>query len=112
MTTTLIAWTSLVIAGLLEILWAVCMKYSEGFTRLIPSALTVVFIALSVYMLSLATKHIPIGTAYAIWSGIGAAGVAIYGILFFNEPNSLSLAFCLGLIITGVVGLNLLSTHP
>lgn len=111
MSTTLIAWLSLFIAGLLEIIWAVCMKYSEGFTRILPSVLTVVFIAVSIYLLSFATKHIPIGTAYAIWVGIGAAGVAVYGMLFFNEPSSLSHAACLGLIITGVAGLNLLSTQ-
>lgn len=106
-----IAWSSLIIAGLLEIIWAVCMKYSEGFTRLVPSLLTVVFIALSIYLLSFATKHIPIGTAYAIWVGIGAAGVAVYGMMFFNEPSSFSHAACLGLIITGVMGLNYLSTQ-
>lgn len=110
MSSTLIAWLILIIAGLLEIIWAIAMKYSEGFTRILPSVLTVFFIALSIYLLSLATKHIPIGTAYAIWAGIGAAGVAVFGILIFNEPSSLSHAACLVLIITGVVGLNLLST--
>ena len=111
MTTGLLAWAALIFAGLLEIIWAVSMKYSEGFTRLLPSILTVVFIAISIYLLSFATKHIPMGTAYAIWVGIGAAGVAIYGMLFFNEPSSLSHTACLALIISGVVGLNLLSQH-
>jgi quaternary ammonium compound-resistance protein SugE len=110
MSATLIAWLILIFAGLLEIIWAISLKYSEGFTRLLPSILTVFFIALSVYLLSLASKHIPIGTAYAVWAGIGAAGVAIFGILIFNEPSSLSHTICLTLIITGVVGLNYQST--
>lgn len=111
MSTTTIAWLSLIIAGLLEIIWAVCLKYSEGFTRLVPSILTVLFIGVSIYLLSYASKHIPIGIAYAIWVGIGAAGVAIYGMLFFNEPSSVSHIICLGLIISGVVGLNLVTNH-
>lgn len=110
MSPTLLAWIFLITAGLLEIIWAISMKYSEGFSRILPSALTVFFIALSVYLLSLATKQIPIGTAYAIWAGIGAAGVAVFGIFIFNEPSSVSHTICLVLIISGVVGLNLLST--
>ncbi|PHS30394.1 MAG: QacE family quaternary ammonium compound efflux SMR transporter [Methylophaga sp.] len=110
MSSTFLAWGILIFAGLLEIIWAIAMKYSEGFTRLIPSLLAVFFIALSIYLLSLATKQIPIGTAYAVWAGIGAVGVTVFGILIFNEPTSFIHIACLVLIVSGVVGLNLLST--
>ncbi len=109
MSSTFLAWLTLIGAGLLEIVWAISMKYSEGFTRILPSVLTVAFISISVYLLSLAIKEIPIGVAYAVWAGIGAAGVSIFGIIIFNEPSSFSHTACLAMIITGVIGLNLLS---
>lgn len=100
-------WLYLVGAGLLEIMWAIGIKYTEGFTRLVPSALTISAMAGSFYLLSLAMKHIPIGTAYAVWVGIGAAGVAIAGMIWFKEPASFLRIFSVLLIVTGVIGLKL-----
>ena len=80
------AWILLFIAGIFEIGWAIGMKYTEGFTKLVPSILTLLSMVISVYLLSLATKEIPIGTAYAVWTGIGIAGTSILGIIIFNEP--------------------------
>lgn len=80
------AWTALVIAGFLEICWAIGLKYTEGFTKPIPSALTIAAIAASFWLLSIAMRTIPIGTAYAIWTGIGAAGAVIFGIIMVGEP--------------------------
>lgn len=99
------AWIYLLIAGLFEIVWAVMMKYSEGFTKLVPSAITIVGMIISFYFLSLATKVLPLGTAYTIWTGIGAVGAVILGIVLFQEPKSaLRLLFVL-LIVSGIVGL-------
>jgi quaternary ammonium compound-resistance protein SugE len=99
----------LFIAGLFECAWAVGLKYSEGFTRLVPSALTIAAMLISFWLLSMAMKSVPVGTAYAVWTGIGAAGVAIAGMLLFNEPRDLARLFCVFLIIAGVVGLRLLA---
>ncbi len=103
------AWIWLGIAGVMEIVWAVGLKYTEGFTRLWPSLATGAAMAASVYFLALAVKTIPIGTAYAVWTGIGAAGVAILGIILFGEPRSLARFACIGLIIAGIVGLKMVS---
>jgi quaternary ammonium compound-resistance protein SugE len=103
------SWLFLVAAGLLEIGWAMTMKYSQGFTRLVPSVLTVVLIMASLSLLSLALKTLPIGLAYAVWTGIGTVGVALVGILVFAEPASAARLGCMGLIIAGVAGLRLLS---
>jgi quaternary ammonium compound-resistance protein SugE len=103
------AWLLLTAAGLCEIGWAIGLKYTEGFTRLGPSAATLFTMTLSVVLLGLATKSLPIGTAYAVWVGIGAAGTAILGMILFNESAHWPRLACLGLIVIGVVGLKLVS---
>ena len=100
-------WLLLVVAGLLEVGWAVGLKYTEGFTRLVPSVLTVAAIVVSLGLLGVALKSLPIGTAYAIWVGVGAAGTAIAGMLLFGESASAAKFMCLGLIVAGIVGLKL-----
>ncbi len=103
------AWLYLLIAGLFEVAWAIGLKYTDGFTRLYPSIWTVASMAVSFLFLSLALKTLPVGTAYAVWTGIGAVGVAILGIVLFAEPaNALRLG-CIGLIVGGIVGLKLVS---
>ena len=99
------AWVMLFVAGLFECAWAVGLKYSEGFSRPVPSALTIAAMLVSFWLLSLAMKTVPVGTAYAVWTGIGAAGVAVAGMLLFNEPRDLARLFCIFLIIAGVAGL-------
>jgi quaternary ammonium compound-resistance protein SugE len=106
---TQVAWICLLVAGLLEIVWSLAMKASEGFTRGGMTALTVVAIALSVWLLSLGVRLLPVGTAYAVWTGIGAAGATIFGIVFFGEPAGAARLACITLIIAGVVGLKLLA---
>ena len=101
------AWVYLVVAGLLETGWAIGLKYTEGFTKLIPSVLTVLGIAASMLLLGLAARTIPIGTAYAIWVGIGAVGAVILGIILFDEPRDLARMFFVGLLIVSLVGLKL-----
>ncbi|PKL47033.1 MAG: QacE family quaternary ammonium compound efflux SMR transporter [Candidatus Riflebacteria bacterium HGW-Riflebacteria-2] len=101
-------WLILVIAGFCEIFWALGLKSSDGFARFWPSVFTVVTLALSLYLLAMALRNIPISTAYSVWTGIGATGTAIAGILLFNEPVSLAKVGCLLLIIGGVVGLRVL----
>ena len=99
------AWVQLFIAGLLEIVWAVGIKYTDGFTRLVPSLLTAAAMAGSFYFLAQAIKTIPIGTAYAVWVGIGAAGVALAGMLLFKEPVTALRLVCIVLVVGGVMGL-------
>ena len=101
------AWLLLLIAGLLEIGWAVGLKYTEGFSRLGPSVLTLFCMAASIGMLGLALKTLPMGTAYAVWTGIGAVGTAILGIVLFGDPASAARIACIGLIVVGIVGLKL-----
>ena len=101
-------WLMLIVAGLLEIVWALGMKYSDGFTKPIPSAVTVLLIALSVYLLGQAVKTLPVGRAYGVWTGIGTVGTVIMGIFFFQESASPARLFCLALIIVGIIGLRLL----
>jgi quaternary ammonium compound-resistance protein SugE len=101
------AWIILVLAGILEIGWAIGLKYAEGFTRFWPSAWTIAAMTISVYLLAQAARSLPIGTAYAIWVGIGAAGTAVLGIVLLDEPRQAARLVCLGLIISGVVGLKL-----
>jgi len=103
------AWVWLTAAGLLEIVWAVGLKYTEGFTRPWPSAITLAAMAASVYCLALAVRTIPIGTGYAVWTGIGAVGVAILGIILFGESRDLLRLGSIGLIVAGIAGLKLLS---
>ena len=103
------AWLLLFIAGLLEVGWAVGLKYTEGFTKLLPSVLTLTSMTASVGMLALALKTLPMGTAYAVWTGIGAVGTAILGIILFGDPSTLPRIACIGLIVAGIVGLKLVS---
>lgn len=102
-------WVFLVAAGICEIFYAAAMPRTDGFTRLWPSLFCATFIALSMYLLSLAARSIPIGTAYAVWVGIGAVGTAAYGILALGEDNSLLRMLCFALIVAGIAGLKLLS---
>ncbi|MEQ8408130.1 MAG: quaternary ammonium compound efflux SMR transporter SugE [Gammaproteobacteria bacterium] len=103
------AWTILIIAGLLEICWAIGLKYTEGFTRLWPSIGTVLAIVMSLWLLSIAMKTIPVGTAYSIWVGVGAVGTVVFGILLFGEAVNMARLLSVLLIIVGIVGLQLSS---
>ena len=103
------AWTYLAVAGLFEIGWAIGLKYSDGFSKPVPSLLTVAAMAMSIWLLSAAMKTIPVGTAYAVWTGIGAVGVAILGMILFGESREILRITCLFLIITGIIGLKLVS---
>jgi len=102
-------WVVLTVAGLFEIGWAVGLKYSDGFSKPLPSVLTVVAMAFSLWLLAVAMKTIPVGTAYAVWTGIGAVGVAILGMLLFGESREFLRVACLFLIIAGIIGLKLVS---
>jgi quaternary ammonium compound-resistance protein SugE len=101
------AWVYLIVAGLLETGWAIGLKYTYGFTRLVPSLLTIAAIAASMVLLAIAAKTIPIGTAYAIWVGIGAVGAVVLGIVLFDEPRDLARLAFVGLLIVSLVGLKL-----
>lgn len=103
------AWAWLFAAGLLEILWATGLKATGGFTRFWPSTFVVATAAASIYFLSRAASGLPIGVAYAVWTGIGAAGTALAGLLFFQEPASFPRIFCVAMIILAVGGLKILS---
>ena len=102
-------WLFLLAAGLCEIAWAIGLKYTEGFTRFLPTVGTVVAMAASIGFLGLALKSVPVGTAYAVWTGIGAVGTAALGIYLFNEPATLLRLACIGLILLGVIGLKITS---
>ena len=102
-------WIWLCIAGILEIFWAVGMKYSHGFTRLVPSLLPVAAMLASLGCLALAMRTLPLGTAYAVWTGIGTVGTVIVGMIFFGESTAILRILCLLLIVSGIVGLKLLS---
>jgi quaternary ammonium compound-resistance protein SugE len=102
-------WIYLFVAGLFEVGWAVGLKYTEGFTRILPSVLTVVSMILSITLLGLALKTLPVGTAYAVWTGIGAVGTAALGIYLFDEPATAARLASIGLIVAGIVGLKLVS---
>lgn len=103
------AWVILVVAGLLEVAWAVGLKYTEGFTRLWPSVGTAVALVLSMALLGLSLRTLPLGTAYAIWTGIGTIGTAILGMVLFREPATAARILCIGLIVAGIVGLKLVT---
>ena len=98
-------WTLLFIAAALEVVWAVGLKSTHGFTRLWPSVYVIAAMAVSMWLLALAARGLPIGTAYAVWTGIGAVGTAIFGMLLLNEPASATRLLCIALIVGGVVGL-------
>lgn len=103
------AWIYLLAAGLLEVAWAVGLKYTHGFTRLLPSIFTLVSMAASVGLLGIALRHLPLGTAYAVWTGIGTVGTAIMGMILLGEPAGAMRLACIGLIVAGIFGLKLLT---
>lgn len=103
------SWTLLILSGLLECAWAIGLKYSEGFTRLGPSLFTLASLAASMGLLALAARELPIGTAYAVWVGIGATGTALLGIALLGEPVSLARMLCLGGLVASLIGLKLTS---
>lgn len=103
------AWTLLLIAGLMEIGWAIGLKYTDGFTRLVPSILTLVSMIASVILLGLALKTLPVGTAYAVWTGIGTVGTALLGIWLLGDPATAQRLACIGLIVAGIVGLKVVT---
>jgi quaternary ammonium compound-resistance protein SugE len=103
------AWLILVVAGLAEIGWAVGLKFTQGFTRPTPTAITVVAMVLSLWLLGLAVRTLPLGTAYAIWTGIGTVGTVVVGIVLFDEPASAVRLLCVGLIVSGILGLKLVT---
>jgi len=101
------AWFMLIVAGLLEVGWAIGIKYTDGFSRLVPSVLTIGMMVVSMYLLARAAQNLPIGTAYAVWVGIGASGAATLGILLFKEPVSPTKILFLVLLVISIVGLKL-----
>jgi quaternary ammonium compound-resistance protein SugE len=101
------AWMILVLAGLFEVAWAIGLKYTDGFTRPWPTAATLAAMVISVILLGIAMKSLPVGTAYAVWVGVGAVGTAILGIILFAEPASVGRLISLGLIVMGIIGLKL-----
>lgn len=105
------AWVILFVAGLLETVWAVTLKQSEGFTKPVPTVIFFISLVLSMVLLSQALKSLPVGTAYAIWTGIGAAGTAVLGMLFFGEPREVLKLLSLLMLVGGIVGLRLTSTQ-
>ncbi len=104
-------WLMLVLAGLCEIVWAVGLKYTEGFTRWVPTAITVTAMVASVVLLGLAVRQLPLGTAYAVWTGIGTVGTAMFGMLVLGEPAGAARLACIALIVGGIAGLKLLTPH-
>ncbi len=102
-------WTLLFLAGLFEVAWAVGLKYTDGFSKLVPSALTVAAMVASIVLLGLAMKHLPVGTAYAVWTGIGTIGTVILGIVLLGDPAAPLRIVCLALIVLGIAGLKLSS---
>lgn len=104
-------WTYLLIAGILEVAWAIGLKFSQGFTKLVPSVFTIAGMIASFYFLSLAMKNLPLGTAYAIWTGIGTIGTVIFGVLFFREPLTIVRIFCVLLIVAGIIGLKVATDY-
>ena len=103
------SWVYLFVAGLFEIGWAIGLKYTNGFTRLVPTVLTAISMAISLGLLGLALKSLPVGTAYAIWTGVGAVGTAILGVYLLGEPAGIGRLACIGLIVAGIVGLKIVS---
>jgi quaternary ammonium compound-resistance protein SugE len=101
------AWIMLGAAGLFEIVWAIGLKYADGFTKPIPSAITITAMVISMWLLAQAARDLPIGTAYAVWTGIGAVGAALLGIMLFQESANLVRLGCVALIVVGIVGLKL-----
>lgn len=105
-------WVYLFIAAMFEMGWAIGLKYTEGFTRLWPSVFTILGTIASFFFLSVAVKNLPIGTAYAVWTGIGTVGTVLFGILFLGEPKDLTRVVCILLIVAGIIGLKVTSSSP
>jgi quaternary ammonium compound-resistance protein SugE len=105
------AWVVLFFAGIFEIVWAVGLKYTDGFTRLWPTVVTAVALVASMALLGIAIRALPLGTAYAVWTGIGTVGTAVLGILVFREPATALRIVCIGLIVAGIIGLKVASTR-
>ena len=103
------AWIVLVVAGLFEVCWAIGLKYTDGFTRLWPSIGTVTAMVVSVVLLGWAMRTLPVGTAYAVWTGIGAVGTVLLGIVLFGEPATVARLLCVGLVVAGILGLKLVT---
>lgn len=103
------AWVYLVIAGFFEMGWAIGLKYTDGFTRLVPTALTVAAMIISVVLLGLALRDLPVGTGYAVWTGVGTVGTALLGMYLFSDPATAARLACIGLIVAGIIGLKVLS---
>lgn len=104
-------WLFLIIAGFFEVMWAIELKYSKGFTNLIPSILTIIGLIASFYFLSISIKSLPLGSAYAIWTGIGTVGTVIFSIILFKETVNIMQIFCIILIVVGIIGLKMLSSN-
>ncbi len=107
----MINWIYLFAAGILEVVWVVALKYSDGFTKFVPSAVMVVSIVSSFLLLNLAIRALPLGLSYAIWTGMGAAGAVAAGIILFNEPSGFWNVFFLSMIVIGIIGINFVSEH-
>jgi quaternary ammonium compound-resistance protein SugE len=103
------AWALLLVAGLCEVGWAVGLKYTDGFTRPVPTTLVIAAMVASVWMLAIALRTIPVGTGYAVWTGVGAVGTAILGMALFNESREVARLVCIGLIVAGIVGLKIVT---
>ncbi len=106
------AWLILIIAGLFETVWAVSLKYSEGFSRLWPSLLTVIAMGISIWLLAISLKSLPLGTAYTVWTGIGAIGTVVYGIVVFGDARDFLRILFIIMIIGGIVGLKISTANP
>ena len=106
---TTLAWSLLLVAGVMEVGWAIGLKYTEGFSRPLPTVLTVGAMAISLGLLGLALRDLPVGTAYAVWTGVGAVGTAALGIVLFGDPATVGRLACIGLIVAGIVGLKLVT---
>ena len=103
------AWLVLLVAGLCEVVWAIGLKYTEGFTRPVPSVWTLAAMAVSIVLLAWSLKTLPVGTAYAVWTGIGAVGTALLGMMLFDESREVARLVCIGLIVAGILGLKLVT---
>ncbi len=106
------AWVVLFVAGLFEVGWAIGLKYTEGFTRIWPTVGTLISVVVSMGLLGVALRTLPVGTGYAVWTGIGTVGTAVLGIILFREPATVARLFCIALIVAGIVGLKLVSAQP
>lgn len=102
-------WFYLVVAGIFEVGWAIALKYSLGFTKILPSLVTIIGMLASFYFLSLSLKSLPLGTAYAVWTGIGTVGTVILGVILFKEPINIMRVICVALIVSGIIGLKLIT---